>query len=246
MLTDDVALVTLSHVAYRSAHIADLAAITALAHAHGALVLWDLSHTVGSVPVALDAHDVDLAVGCTYKYLNGGPGSPAFLYVRDALQTQLHQPIWGWLGRRDPFAMAPGYAPAPGIGRWLSGTPSILGLIAARAGIELSIEAGIDAIRAKSVALTGYALALADALPAGYGVGVGSPRHPARRGGHVSLTHRDARRLAAALIDDGVIVDFREPDVIRIGLSPLTSRFVDVFDGLARLSALCARLTGPG
>jgi kynureninase len=234
-VTEDTALVTFSHVAYRSAHIAELPAITEIAHAHGALMLWDLSHSAGIVPLTLDADHVDLAVGCTYKYLNGGPGSPAYLYVNSSLRDELQQPIWGWIGRRDTFAMAPGYERADAIGQMLSGTPQILGLTAAREGIELSAEATIDAIRAKSVALTDYASALADLLP---GIGIGSPRDPARRGGHVALTHPDAQRLTATLATDhGVIADYRAPDVIRLGLSPLTTRFVDVHDALTRLSA---------
>jgi kynureninase len=235
-VTEQTALVTFSHVAYRSAHIADLPAITDLAHAHGALMLWDLSHSAGIVPLALDADGVDLAVGCTYKYLNGGPGSPAYLYVNSRLRDDITQPIWGWIGRRDMFEMAPGYERADAVGQMLSGTPHVLGLTAAKVGIELCAEATIDAIRAKSLALTRYACELADDL-AVHGVGIGSPREPARRGGHVALTHPDARRLASRLADDhGVLADFRAPDVIRIGLSPLTTRFVDVHDGVARLA----------
>jgi kynureninase len=237
-ITEDTALVTFSHVAYRSAHIADLGAITERAHAAGALVLWDLSHSAGAVPVELDAHDVDLATGCTYKYLNGGPGAPAFAYVNRRLQADLAQPIWGWLGRRDPFAMAPGYERMTGIGQLLSGTPAILGLTAARCGIELSAEATIAAIREKSTRLTSFAIELADTELAAHGVGVGSPRDPDRRGGHVSLTHPDARTLSARLIDGGVIVDFREPDVIRLGLSPLTTSFGDVAAGIERMREL--------
>ena len=233
-LSEQTALVTFSHVAYRSAHVADLPAITELAHAHGALMLWDLSHSAGIVPLHLDADRVDLAVGCTYKYLNGGPGSPAYLYVNSRLGDELRQPIWGWIGRRDRFAMAPGYEPADAIGQMLSGTPQVLGLTAAREGIELSAEATIDAIRAKSLLLTEYAIELADPLP---GIGIGSPRDPARRGGHVALTHPDAERLTRRLAEDhGVIADFRAPDVIRLGLSPLTTRFTDVHDAIARLA----------
>jgi len=231
----DVALVTFSHVSYRSAHIADMPAITRLAHDAGALVLWDLSHTAGSVPAALDADDADLAVGCTYKYLNGGPGAPAFLYVNRRLTDELRQPIQGWLGRADPFEMAPGYEPAAGIARFTTGTPPVLGLTAAQTGIELSIEAGIDAIRAKSTRLTEFAIELADELLAAHGVRVGSPRDAARRGGHVALVHERARALTAELAQRDVIADFRAPDVIRIGLSPLTTRFADVHAGLATL-----------
>ena len=241
LVTEDTALATFSHVAYRSAHIADVRAITELAHSRGALVLWDLSHSAGTVPVSLDDDRVDLAVGCTYKYLNGGPGAPAFLYVAKRHQASLRQPIWGWLGRRDPFAMSPGYEPEDGIGQMLSGTPPVLGLTAARVGIELSAQAGIDAIRTKSTALTEYAIELADERLVRHGVRIGSPRDPARRGGHVALVHPGARELCAALIADGVIVDFRAPDVIRLGLSPLTTSFVDVHEGFVRIATLLAR-----
>ena len=238
LLSEETALVTFSHVAYRSAHIADMRRITELAHSYGALVLWDLSHSAGAVPVNLDEDDVDLAVGCTYKYLNGGPGAPAFLYVNRKLQDELAQPIWGWIGRHDPFAMAPGYHAAAGIAQMLSGTPQVLGLTAAHQGIALSAEATIAAIRAKSIQLTAFAVELADELLAPHEVGIGSPRDPARRGGHVSLTHPDAKQLAQKLVEHNVIPDFREPDVIRIGLSPLTTRFADVHEGLARLASL--------
>jgi len=235
IVNQDTALVTFSHVSYRSAYILDAEAITQAAHDAGALALWDLSHSVGAIPVRLDRHAVDLAVGCTYKYLNGGPGAPAFMYVRRARQAHLRQPIWGWLGRCEPFEMAPGYLPAEGISAMLSGTPPVLGLTAASVGIELVIEAGIDRIRQKGMALTDYAIELADHGLAEHGVGIGSPRARDRRGAHVALVHDHARELSKALIDDGVIVDFRTPDVIRLGLSPLTTRFVDVYDGLQRL-----------
>ncbi|HET8978468.1 MAG TPA: kynureninase [Solirubrobacteraceae bacterium] len=232
---EQTALVTFAQVDYRSAAILDTPAITRVAHDAGALALWDLSHSAGAIPVSLDADGVDLAVGCTYKYLNGGPGAPAFLYVRREHQAELRQPIWGWLGRRDPFEMAQGYLPAEGIAAMLSGTPPVLGLTAASIGIDLVIEAGIQAIREKSVALTRYAIDLIDAWLAPLGASVGSPRQDARRGSHVALVHPDARELSRRLIESGVVVDFRTPDVIRLGLSPLTTRFVDVHDGLARL-----------
>ena len=212
--------------------------ITQMAQEAGALVLWDLSHSAGAVPVHLKDNGVDLAVGCTYKYLNGGPGAPAFLYVDEVLQQELRQPIWGWLGRADPFEMGPGYEPASGITSFTTGTPPILGLTAARAGIELSIEAGIDAIRAKSTQLTEYAIELADELLAPLGVTVGSPRDSTLRGGHVALVHEHARTLTTQLADRNVLADFRAPDVIRIGLSPLTTRFTDVHDGLRVLHDL--------
>jgi kynureninase len=231
----DVALVTLSHVNYRSAAIADMAAITELAHAAGALVLWDLSHSAGSIEVDLEGSQVDLAVGCTYKYLNGGPGAPAWLYVRESLQAELRNPIQGWFGQRDQFAMGQGYEPRPDIGAWLTGTPGMLALAAAEVGIRLVTEAGMDRIRAKGIALTEYAVALVDDRLASHGVTLGSPREPARRGAHVAIRHPDARRLTAGLIDAGVVPDFRAPDSIRLGLSPLTTSFADVARGVAAL-----------
>ena len=240
LVSEETALVSFTHVNYRSAFVLDMASITRIAHEAGALTLWDLSHTVGALPVQLDSAGADLAVGCTYKYLNGGPGAPAFLYVAQRHQETLRQPIWGWLGRRDPFEMAPGYEPAEGIGAMLSGTPPVLALTATSVGAELVIEAGIDAIREKGIALTAYAIALADELLEPLGMSVGSPREASRRGAHVALVHPDARALSRRLIDDGVIVDFRAPDVIRIGLSPLTTRFVDVWDGVSRLRELLA------
>ena len=231
----DTALVTFSHVSYRSAHIAEMAQINALVEDAGALMLWDLSHSAGSVALELDADHAPLAVGCTYKYLNGGPGAPAYMYVRRDLQPQLRQPIWGWLGSQDPFDMPPGYETARGIRGFLSGTPPILGLAAVDEGVRLIAEAGIDAIRAKGVAMTELAIALADERLAPCGVRVASPRDPARRGAHVALAHPRARELCARLIEGGVIVDFRRPDVIRLGLSPLTTRFVDVWDGVEAL-----------
>jgi kynureninase len=232
------ALVTFSHVSYRSAHIAELREIGALAHEAGALTLWDLSHSAGSVPLALDSDGVDLAVGCTYKYLHGGPGAPAYMYVGSAVAEDLRQPIWGWLGRRDPFEMGPGYVPASGIRAFLSGTPPVLGLAAVDEGVRLVGEAGIEAIRAKGIELTEFAIALADDRLASLGVSVASPRDSARRGAHVALAHPRARELCAALIARGVIVDFRRPDVIRFGFAPLTTRFVDVWDGIETLRQL--------
>ncbi len=234
----DVALVTLSHVNYRSAAIADLAAITARAHDAGALVLWDLSHSVGAIPVDLARHAVDLAVGCTYKYLNGGPGAPAYLYIRRDLQAELRNPIQGWFGQADQFEMDQGFTPAPGIAGWLTGTPGILGLAATEEGIRLSAEAGIDAIRAKGIALTEYAIALHDAWLAPRGFTLGSPRESARRGSHVSVRRPDARELTRQMIAAGVVPDFRAPDSIRLGLSPLTTSFTDVARGIAVLADL--------
>jgi kynureninase len=234
----DVALVTLSHVNYRSAAIADIAAITALAHDAGALAIWDLSHSAGSIEVGLETSGVDLAVGCTYKYLNGGPGAPAWLYVRRSLQAGLGNPIQGWFGQREQFAMGQGYDPEPGIRRWLTGTPGIPAIAAVESGVALVEEAGIRRIRAKGIALTEYAIALHDAWLAPLGFELGSPRDAARRGAHVSVRHPDARRLTARLIDAGIVPDFRAPDSIRLGLSPLTTSFRDVHDAIAGLRAM--------
>jgi kynureninase len=232
------ALVTLSHVAYSSGRRLDLAAITRVAHGAGALVLWDLCHSAGVLPVMLDDADVDLAVGCTYKFLNGGPGAPAFLYVATRHQATLRQPIWGWFGARDPFAMGPEYVPAEGIDRMISGTPPVIGLTAASAGIELAAEVGVERLEAKAAALTALAIELADERLARHGVRVGTPRDPRERGAHVALCHPRARELRDALDRRGVIVDMREPDVLRFGLSPLTTRFTDVWDGVAALDEI--------
>ena len=241
-LDGDVALVLLSHVNYRSAAIADMAGITDLAHAAGALTIWDLCHSVGSIPVDLERSGADLAVGCTYKYLNGGPGAPAFLYIRRGLQERLRNPIQGWFGRRDQFAMGQGYEPAPGLRGWLVGTSPILALAAVEEGVELSAEAGIDAIRAKGIALTEYAIRLTDDRPRAARLRASAVRaRPRRRGAHISIRHPDARRLCRELIEAGVIPDFREPDSIRLGLAPLYTRFVDVREGIDRLRVLLER-----
>jgi len=240
-LSKDVALVVLSAVSYRSAAIADIPAITSAARDAGAFVLWDLSHAAGSIPVELGANRVDLAVGCTYKYLNGGPGSPAFLYVRRELQERLRPPIQGWFGQRDQFEMGPRFERRDGIAGWLVGTPGILGLTAAEAGIELTAEAGIERIRTKGIALTEYAIELFDAWLAPLGFELGCPRDPARRGAHIALRHAGARRLTAELIARNVIPDFRAPDAIRIGLSPLTTSFEDVHRGLTALRDLATK-----
>jgi kynureninase len=228
----DTALVVLSHVAYRSGWIADAAAITRVAHDAGALILWDLSHSVGSVPVQLDEWDVDLAVGCSYKYLNGGPGAPAFGYLRAAHHGMLQQPIWGWMGRRDAFEMAAGYEAAAGMRGVLSGTPPILAMVPLVAGLELIEAAGIDRIREKSLKLTGFALEMADAWLAPLGVAVVSPRDEDHRGGHITLQCKGFRAVLEELWKLGVIPDYREPDGIRIGLAPLSTGFAEVHAGM--------------
>jgi kynureninase len=201
-------------------------------------VVWDLSHGAGVLPVGLDAAGAELAVGCTYKYLCGGPGSPAFLYVRRELQAELRQPIWGWFGRRDQFLMEQGYDPDPGMRGWLSGTPGILALRAVEAGVRLVAEAGVEPIRAKAAALTGYAIELFDERLAPLGFLLGSPRDASRRGAHVAVRRPDAGALCDALAESGVITDFRLPDAIRLGCSPLTTSFAEVWDGIDRLAAI--------
>ena len=234
----DTALLVFSHVAYRSGWVADAERITRLAHDAGALVLWDLSHSVGSVPVELDAWGADLAVGCTYKYLNAGPGAPAFAYVADRHVDRLQQPVQGWMGRADIFEMGPGYVAAAGIRSVLSGTPPILAMVPLLAGIELLEEAGLAAVRAKSVLLTSYAVELADAELAPLGFRVASPRDPDRRGSHVTLCWPDGRALNARLVEAGVIPDFRAPDALRLGLSPLSTSFAEVHRGMSVLREL--------
>lgn len=228
---DDVGLVSLSHTAYRSGALAPVAEVDAVAHAVGALTLWDLSHTVGSVPVDLATSDT--AVGCTYKYVNAGPGAPAFLWVRSGLD--LRNPVAGWFGAADPFAMDAPYAPAAGAQRFLTGTPPVGGLLAVQEGVALLAEAGLDRLRLKGQALTSYLVELSDAWLADLGVRVASPRDPERRGSHVVLQHPQAWQLVQELVVRGVLPDHRVPDRVRLGPAPLYTRFVDVHDALVVL-----------
>jgi len=208
------------------------------AHDAGAYVLLDLCHSAGAIELALDEWRVDLAVGCTYKFLNGGPGSPAFGYLRRDLQERLRQPIQGWMGRLDPFTMGPGYVPADGVRHLVSGTPPILAAVPLLASLDLLEEAGIAAVRAKSVALTGFALELVDEWLTPHGVEVISPRDPGRRGGHVTVRRPGFRDVVDLLWARGVLPDYREPDAIRIGPAPLSTSFTEVHDGLAVLRDL--------
>ena len=230
----DVALVSLSHVAYGSGWCWDLAKTTRAAHEAGALMLWDLCHSVGVVPTDLGAADVDLAVGCTYKYLNGGPGSPAFLYV-NADRTDLQNPVRGWYGSDDPMGFGFDAGPAAGASRFLTGTPPILSTVLVEPGVDLILEAGIDRLRAKSVALTERFVALVDLHLAPLGFGVQSPRDPAQRGSHVSLRHDAAQAVSQALVNEArVITDSRPPDLIRFGFAPLYIGFADVDEAVRR------------
>ena len=235
-IDESTALVALSHVVFKSGFLYDAAAVTERAHQVGALVLWDLSHSVGVVPIELDRWGVDLAVGCTYKYLNGGPGAPAFLYVRRDLQAEALSPIWGWFGQRSPFAFGLEYTPVDGVACFLAGTPPILSLLAMETAIDLLLEAGVERIRRKSVRLTSYLVYLAETILAPFGFTLGSPRDPARRGSHVSLRHADAYRINRALSEEmNVLPDFREPDNIRLGLAPLYTSFGEVWEAVDRL-----------
>ncbi|CCQ14591.1 Kynureninase [Rhodococcus sp. AW25M09] len=232
---ENTALVVISHVAYRSGFLANVADATRITHAGGALLLLDVSHSVGSVPLELDSWGVDLAVGCTYKYLNGGPGSPAFAYVRADLLADFTQPIWGWMGRADPFEMAQDYVPAQGIRRVISGTPSVFGMIAMQDTIEMLAEVGMDAVRAKSVALTEYALELVREMLVPLGVEIASPEDSTRRGGHVTIDHPEFKAITARLWEQGVIPDYRAPQGIRLGLSPLSTSYREVYLGIVAI-----------
>jgi kynureninase len=239
-LDDEVALLLLTHVDYRSGRMHDMARLTAAAHDAGALVLWDLAHSAGAMPVDLNGAGVDLAVGCGYKYLNGGPGAPAFLFVARRWQEDARQPLTGWFGHEAPFAFETGHRPADGIRRFLTGTPSILSLTALEVGIDLLLEVDRAALRAKSVKLTELFIDLVEARCAGHGLELASPRESGLRGSQVSFRHGDGYPIMQALIERGVIGDFRAQDLLRFGLTPLTLRFVDVFDAVTVLGEVLA------
>jgi kynureninase len=228
-LGPDTALVVLSHVCFKSGFLYPLAEVTARAHAAGAWVLWDLSHSAGVVPVGLNAAGVELAVGCTYKYLCGGPGAPAFLYVRRDLQESLLNPVTGWFGERSPFAFELSYRPAAGLRRFLTGTPPILSLAAIEPGVALVAAAGVDRLRAKSVAQTEFLIRLWEVYLRPLGFTLNSPRDPERRGSQVALGHPEGMRISRALIEQKkVIPDFRRPDNLRLGIAPLYTSFQDI------------------
>ena len=235
-IDENTALVTLSHVTFKSGYIYDMRHITELAHAKGALVLWDLSHSVGSVPIALDDCNADFAIGCTYKYLNGGPGAPGFLYVNKNIQEKLSSPIWGWWGQNKPFDFGLEYEPAPGPQRFLVGTQPMISLLTMEAALEPTLQAGMDLIRAKSILMTDYASFLTDSLLAPLGFSLGSPRDSAQRGSHISVRHPDGYRINRALIEEmDVIPDFREPDNIRLGFAPLYTSYTEIWEGFRRI-----------
>lgn len=222
LLTEETAFLTLSHVAFRSGRLHPMARLTAAAHRVGAMTLWDLSHSAGALPIDLEGVGADLAVGCSYKYLNGGPGGVAYLYVRKAHQDRLVSPIQGWFGQRDAFAFDLEYAPKAGIERFLAGTPPVLSLAAVEPGVDLLLEAGIDRVREASLALTQRLVDGADRKLQPYGFVVLTPRDPEARGSHVTLVHPDAWRINQALIAEmKLIPDFRAPDGLRLGVAPL-------------------------
>jgi kynureninase len=231
----DVAAAFLTHVDYVSGRVHDMARITAAARDAGAMMIWDLAHSAGAVPLALNACDVQLAVGCGYKYLNGGPGAPAFLYVARELQERAAQPLSGWMGHADPFAFAERYEPAPGIARFLCGTPSVIAMSALDAALDLLLEASMDAIRRKSVALGDAFIELVDRHCAGTGLALVSPRDGAQRGSQVSYSHPESKAVMGRLAERGVIGDVRAPDILRFGFAPLYVRFVDVWDAVMHL-----------
>jgi kynureninase len=235
-INDDTALITLSHVTFKSGYLYDMQRITDLAHRRGALVLWDLSHSAGALPIELDKCNVDFAIGCTYKYLNGGPGAPAFLYVNKTIQEKVSSPIWGWWGQNNPFAFELDYQPAQGVQRFLTGTAPMLSMIAMEEAFTPLLKAGMDSLRAKSVLMTDYASYLTDHLLTPLGFSLGSPRDSAKRGSHISIRHVDGYRINRALIDEmNVIPDFREPDNIRLGFAPLYISFTDIWEGFDRI-----------
>jgi kynureninase len=236
-LGERTAVVVLSHVDYRSGTLLDLPGLTAAVQAAGAVVIWDLCHSAGAVAIELDAAGVDFAVGCTYKYVNAGPGAPAYVYVARRHLAEAQQPITGWWSAADLFAMSDTYESSATVRRMLSGTPPVSGILAVQEGVRLIAEAGVEAVRAKSEALTAYALELIDEI----GLDVVTPRDPALRGSHVTVRHPQARALTERLVARGVVPDFREPDLIRLGLSPLTTSFAEV----AAAAGILAEVVAP-
>jgi kynureninase len=226
----DTAVVMLTHVNYRTGRMHDMAEVTQRAQACGALTIWDLAHSAGAVPVDLNGAQADFAVGCGYKYLNGGPGAPAFIFVAQRHQADFRQPLAGWMGHAHPFAFEPDYRPAPGIARALCGTPPVLSLAALECGVDIALEAPMAMVRAKSLALTDLFIAQVEPRCAAHGLRLVTPREPDRRGSQVCFAHPDAFPIMQALIARGVIGDFRAPDILRFGFAPLYLRYVDVWD----------------
>jgi kynureninase len=242
-LSEDTALLSLSHVAFKNAYMYDMAAVTEMAHRLGALVLWDLSHSAGAVPVDLNGSNADLAVGCTYKYLNGGPGSPAFLYVRRDLQEKLMPPTWGWFASRSPFDFNLDFEPAADITRFRVGTAPMLSLKALDPALDLMLQAGMPRLRAKSLQQTEYLIFLAEQWLLPLGFSLGTPRQPELRGSHVSVRHPEGYRICRAMIESPapavkVIPDFRTPDNIRLGIAPIYTTYTDIHRAMQRMQTI--------
>jgi kynureninase len=237
-LTKDVAAIVYSHVNYRTARIEDMAAVNRAAQASGALTIWDLSHSAGALPVALNETQADFAVGCTYKYLNGGPGAPAFVFAARRHHADMRQPLSGWLGHARPFAFDGAYVPAPGIRRMLSGTFPVIGLSIVDEAVKIVAEAGLDALRAKSVALTELLVALVRQECGAFGLILDSPEDPALRGSHVIFRHPEGYAIVQALKARGVIGDFRAPDCIRLGIAPLYQTYEEIWQAVGHLRAV--------
>jgi kynureninase len=234
-IDEHVAVVLLTHVHYKSGAVHDMARITARAHTQGALALWDLSHSAGAVPVNLNAAQADFAVGCGYKYLNGGPGAPAYLFVAQRHQAATVSPITGWLGHARPFDFIDDYSPAPGVARFLAGSHPILGIAALEVGVDLMLRADQQARVDKSRALSELFVALVESRCAGQGLELASPRDPEARGSHVAFRHPQAYAVMQALIARGVVGDFRAPDLMRFGFSPLYNRYADSWHAVETL-----------
>jgi kynureninase len=234
-LDPGVAVLMVTHVDYATGAVQDMARLSAAARECGALSLWDLSHSTAALPVDLEGCGADLAVGCGYKYLNGGPGAPAFLFVAGRLQAEVVSPLRGWMGHAEPFAFEPAHRRAPGVQGFLCGTPPILGMAALEAALDLWLEVDLDAVRAKSMRLGDLLVRLVDERCGGLGLELASPRDAASRGSQVSFRHVDGYRVVRALIDRGVIGDFRSPDVVRLGLAPLYVRYMDVWTAVEGL-----------
>jgi kynureninase len=237
----DCAVLMLTHVNYRTGYQHDMAHLTRHAHAAGALVVWDLAHSAGAVPVDLHAAEADFAVGCTYKYLNGGPGAPAFIWVPQRHQAGFAHPLTGWWSHARPFAMSHGFAACDGIGRALCGTQPVVSLALVECGLEVFEETGMDAIREKSLLLTDLFIELVESTCTGHPLGLVTPRDHARRGSHVSFTHPHGYAVMQALIARGVIGDYREPEIMRFGFTPLYTGFADVWDAVAILKDILDR-----
>ncbi|HWC21703.1 MAG TPA: kynureninase [Flexivirga sp.] len=240
LLSDDVAAVVLSHVDYRTGELLDMPSITRRVHDAGALMIWDLCHSVGALDIDLPGSEVDFAIGCTYKYLNGGPGSPAFAYVAPGLQDDAVQPLSGWHGHAAPFAFTTDYEPAEGISRFRTSTPHILSYTPLEVSLDMFEQLDMSAVRGKSQALSELFITLVEQECAGFDLSLVSPREAARRGSQVSLRHPRAYQVVRALMDHGVHGDFRAPDVMRFGFTPLYLRFVDVWDAVAALREVFA------